>query len=79
MFAAVDPYTWRKYRDVYVRMASEFRLVEECDPNRIQWPLYTHQHVDDAALGYERSAEGVGGHVVVGDFSEEEPCRACKM
>jgi hypothetical protein len=36
MFTAVDPYTWRKYRNVYVRMASEFRLVEECDPNRIQ-------------------------------------------
>jgi hypothetical protein len=36
LFAAVDPYTWRKYRDVYVRMASEFRLVEECDPDRIQ-------------------------------------------
>jgi hypothetical protein len=78
MFAAVDPYTWRRYRDVYVRMASEFRLVKECDPNRIQCFVghYTlinmlttpHWDTKDPPRVWEVAM------LVVGDFSEGELC-----
>ena len=77
MFAAVDPYTWRKYRDVYVRMASEFRLVEECDPNRIQCFVGHYTLINMLTTPHWDTKDPPRGWVamlVVGDFSEGELC-----
>lgn len=36
LFAAIDPPTWRRYREVYQLSAAEFPLLQECDRNDIQ-------------------------------------------
>jgi hypothetical protein len=77
MFAAVDPYTWRRYRDVYVRMASKFRLVEECDPNRIQCFVGHYTLINMLTTPHWDTKDPPRGWVamlVVGDFSEGELC-----
>jgi hypothetical protein len=77
MFAAVDPYTWRRYRDVYVDMASKFRLVKECDPNGIQCFVGHYTLINMLTTPHWDTTDPPRGWVamlVVGDFREGELC-----
>jgi hypothetical protein len=68
LLAAIDPPSWRKYRDVYIKLASqrERSFLRDWVPSDIECQFYRSyyfgQHVDYHRSGLEESSRGMDMH-----------------